>query len=106
MLWPTMEQKLGSCSQVLGSYEAFAVGGYCGVRGLGGGGGGGTLGGSSSLSVGISSLLLPVTLLVGEFPVVLRWACQDGRGPQSVGRSGSGVARWRRRSQLAPVFFV
>ena len=27
MLWPTMEQKLGSCSQVLGSYEASAVGG-------------------------------------------------------------------------------
>ena len=96
MLRPTMEQKLGSCSQVLGSYEASAVGGYCDVRGLGGGGGGGTLGGSWSLSMGISSLLLPGTLLVGELPVVLRRACQDGREPQFVGRSGSGVAGWRR----------
>ena len=48
--------------------------------------------------MGILSLLLPGTLLVGELPVVLRWACQDRRGPRSVGRSGSGVAGWRRRS--------
>ena len=46
MLRPTMEQKLGSCSQVVGLYEASAVWGSCDVRGLGGGGGGGTLGGS------------------------------------------------------------
>ena len=32
-----MEQKLGSRSQFLGSYAVSAVGGYCGVRGLGGG---------------------------------------------------------------------
>ena len=48
MLWPIMEHKLGSCRQVLGSYEVSVVGGYCDVRGLGGRGCGGTLGGSLS----------------------------------------------------------
>ena len=109
MFWPTMEQKLGSCSQVLGSYEASVVGGYCDVQGLGGGDGGGTLGGSSSLSssMGIASLLLPGASWGGELPVVLRRACQDRRGPQSAWA----VPEWgcqveETLYQLAPVLLV
>jgi len=92
MLCPTMEQKLVSCSQVIGLYEVSVVGGYCNVRGLVGEGCGGTLGGSSSLSMGVSLLLLSGISLVSGWPVVLRGTCQDRRGPQSVGRFGSGVA--------------
>ena len=66
-------------------------GGYCGVQGLGKGGCGGALGGSSVLSVVVSSLLLFGVSLGGGWPDVLRCTCQDGRGPQSADCSGSGV---------------
>ena len=71
MLWPTMEQKLGSRSQILGLYAVSVVGRYCDARGLGGGGCGGALGGSSVSSVGVSSLLLLGVLLGGGWLDVL-----------------------------------
>jgi hypothetical protein len=91
MLRPAMEQKLGSRSQILGLYAVSVVGGYCDARGLGGRGCGGALGGSLVLSVGVSSLLLIGVPLGDVWLDVLRRACQDGRGPQSAGRSGSSV---------------
>ena len=91
MLRPTIEQKLGSRSQMFGLYAVFVVGGYCDARGLGGGGCGGALCGSLVLSVSSSLLLLLGLLLGGGWLDVLRRACQDGRGPQSAGRSRSGV---------------
>ena len=55
----------------------------------GGGGRGGSLGLSSSVSSNGSSSL-SLESLVGERPAAVQCACQDGRGPQSLGRSGSG----------------
>ena len=63
---------MGLWSQVFGLYEVSAVGGlYCNACGLGGRVCGGTLGGSLSLSMSVSLLLLPGMLLVGGWPVVL-----------------------------------
>jgi hypothetical protein len=67
-----------------------------GRRGCGGGDRGGALGLSSLLSSNVS-LSLSGESLVGGCPDVARRACQDGRGPQSSGWSGSGVEGWRRR---------
>ena len=36
----------------------------------------------------------------------MQQVCQDGRGPHSVGRSGSGVAGWRRQSTSWHQYFL
>jgi hypothetical protein len=56
----------------------------------GGGGCGDTFCCPLCLSVVVSSSLLGISS-VGEWPAIARRACQDGRGPQSAGWSGSGV---------------
>ena len=106
MLWPTMEQKLGLRSQILGFYVVSVVGGYWDVWGLGGEGCGGALGGSLVLSVGASLLVLLGLLSGGGWLDVLRRAFQDGRGPQSASRSKSGVVGWRRQSTSWVQYFL
>ncbi len=99
ILHPTMEQKTGSLSHRFGSYAVSLVavsaeGGWCGGgggrRGRGGGDCGGTCVSSSVLSLNVLPSLLWGSL-VGQRPAAARRACQDVRGPQSSGRSGSDV---------------
>ena len=99
ILRPTMEQKAGSLSHCFGLYAVSLVafsaeGGWCGRdggwRGHGGGDCGGTCVSSSVLSSNVLTLLSWGSL-VGWCPAAARRACQDGRGPQSSGQSGSGV---------------
>ncbi len=86
---------------IIGSFIGFGFGRgrvtwwWEGQRGRGGGNRGGMLGLSSSLSSNVLLSLLGESL-VGGHPAVAQRACQDGRGPQSLGRSGSGVEGWRR----------
>jgi hypothetical protein len=58
---------------------------------------GGVLG-CSFLSSAVVSSLLPEVSPFGGGPLVARHACQDGRGPQSAGCSGTGVAGCNSRS--------
>ena len=51
----------------------------------------GVLGCSSSSSSVVSSSLSDEVSSFGVDPLVVRRACQDGKGPQSAGRSGVGV---------------
>ena len=99
ILHPTMEQKAGSLSHCFGSYAVSLVsfsaeGGWCGGDGGRRGHGGGDCGGtceSSSVSFSDVSSSLSWESLVGRCPAAAQRACQDGRGHQSSGRSGSGV---------------
>ncbi len=75
----------------------------CGA--LGGGGCGGILGCSSSSSVVVLSLLSEVSP-VGEGPLAAQQVCQDGRGPQSAGWSGTGVAGCSSRSTSWHQYFL
>jgi hypothetical protein len=70
--------------------------GLCGV-GCGAWGRSGVLGCSSSSSSVVSSSLSEVSSF-GVDPLVARRACQDGKGPQSAGRSGVGVLGCNSRS--------
>ena len=87
MLQPTIEQKTGSLSQLLGFYviSLVAVSACGGWRGGGEGRreqGGGDCGGmreSSSVSVSDASLVLLGGLLVCWCPAAARRACQDGK---------------------------
>ncbi len=63
----------------------------------GAGGRSGVLGCSSSLSLVVSSSLLEVSPF-GVDLLVVRRACQDGKGPQSAGRSGIGASGSNSRS--------
>jgi len=99
ILHPTMEQKAGSLSHRFGSYAVSSVavsaeGGWHGEGGGRRGHGGGDCGGtcvSSSVSSSNVSSSLSWGSLVGRRPAAARRACQDVRGPQSLGGSGSGV---------------
>ena len=57
----------------------------------------GVLGCSSSSSVVVSLSLLEVSSFGGD-SLVARRACQDGKGPQSAGRFGTGVVGCNSRS--------
>jgi len=65
---------------------------------------GGVLGCSSSSSAVVSSLLSEVSPFGGG-PLVARRACQDGKGPQSAGRSGTGVAGCNSQSTSRHQYF-
>jgi hypothetical protein len=77
----------------------------CGVQG-GGGGCGGALRCPLSLSVVVLLLLSGISSVGGE-PAATGRACQDGRGPQSAGWSGSGIEEgWRSQSTSWHQYFL